>query len=96
MEAAMRPTSPARTLGRLATALVGGTLGMGTPGPALAAVITVTSTGDTIAVDGFVTLREALTAANTNAGSGDAPTGTPGLDEIRFNIAGLPGTRSSR
>jgi hypothetical protein len=45
--------------------------------PALAAIITVTGTGDTIAVDGFVTLREALTAANTNAASGDAPAGAP-------------------
>jgi hypothetical protein len=56
------------------------------------AVITVTGTGDTIAVDGFVTLREAITAANTNAASGDAAAGDPGLDTIKFNIFGLPGT----
>lgn len=56
------------------------------------ATITVTGTGDTIAIDGFVTLREALTAANTDAISGDAPAGSVGLDTINFNIAGLPGT----
>lgn len=56
-----------------------------------AATITVTGTGDTIAVDGFVTLREAITASNTDAISGDAPAGS-GTDTIEFNIAGLPGT----
>ncbi|HBB95280.1 MAG TPA: hypothetical protein DC054_07795 [Blastocatellia bacterium] len=55
---------------------------------ASAKTITVTGTGDTIAVDGVVTLREAITAANTNAASGDAPAGDPGLDVINFNIAG--------
>lgn len=53
-----------------------------------ARTITVTSTGDTIAVDGVVTLREAITAANTNAASGDAPAGDPGQDVIKFNIPG--------
>ena len=53
-----------------------------------AAVITVTGTNDTIAVDGVITLREAITAANTNQPSGDAPGGDPGLDVIKFNIAG--------
>src|SRR4051794_20063200 len=54
-------------------------------------VITVTGTGDTIAVDGVVTLREALTAANTDAAAGDAPAGQAGpgtVDLIKFNIAG--------
>jgi FG-GAP-like repeat len=50
------------------------------------AVITVTGTGDTIAVDGVITFREALTAANTNAPAGDAPAGDPGLDTIHFNL----------
>jgi FG-GAP-like repeat len=50
------------------------------------AVITVTGTGDTIAVDGVVTLREALQAANTNAPAGDAAAGDPGLDTINFNL----------
>src|SRR6266576_4114605 len=55
---------------------------------ASAKTITVTGTGDTIAVDGVVTLREAITAANTNATAGDAPAGDPGLDTINFNIPG--------
>jgi hypothetical protein len=56
------------------------------------ATLTVTSAADTIAVDGVVTLREALTAASTNAVSGDAPAGDVGLDTIVFNIpvAGTP------
>src|SRR5437588_2872082 len=54
----------------------------------LLATITVTGTGDTIANDGIVTLREAITAANTNAASGDAPAGNAGLDTIAFNIPG--------
>jgi hypothetical protein len=52
------------------------------------AILTVTGTGDAIAVDGVVTLREAITSANTNAnvnadvvGDGDY-----GTDTIRFNI----------
>jgi hypothetical protein len=52
-------------------------------------VITVTGTGDTIAADGVVTLREAIIAANTNADpSGDTMPGSPGLDTITFNIPG--------
>ena len=39
---------------------------------ALLTTITVGGIGDTIANDGVVTLREAITAANTNAASGDA------------------------
>jgi uncharacterized repeat protein (TIGR01451 family) len=54
----------------------------------LLATITVTDTGDAIALDGVVTLREAITAANTNAASGDAPAGEVGLDTIAFNIPG--------
>ena len=55
---------------------------------ASAKTITVTGTGDTIAVDGVITLREAMTAANFNSASGDAPAGDPGLDTIKFNIPG--------
>ncbi|WZO96430.1 hypothetical protein EP7_003423 [Isosphaeraceae bacterium EP7] len=55
----------------------------------LLATITVTGTGDTIAADGIVTLREAITAANTDDVSGDAAAGSPGLDTIAFNIAGV-------
>src|SRR5690349_9744931 len=55
----------------------------------LLATITVTGTGDTIANDGVVTLREAITAANTNADpSGDTTPGDPGPDTIAFNIPG--------
>jgi hypothetical protein len=54
----------------------------------LLTTITVTGVGDTIADDGVVTLREAITAANTNAPSGDAPAGTAGLDTIAFDIPG--------
>jgi hypothetical protein len=53
-----------------------------------AAVLTVTGTGDAIAVDGLVTLSEAITAANTNLPAGDSPAGDPGLDTIAFNIDG--------
>src|SRR5262249_38898186 len=52
------------------------------------AIITVTGTGDAIAVDGLVTLREAITAANTNAASGDTSAGAPGTDTIQFKIPG--------
>jgi hypothetical protein len=58
-------------------------------GRVLLATIVVTGTGDTIADDGIVTLREAITAANTNAASGDAPAGDTGLDAIAFNIPGV-------
>src|SRR4051794_9650870 len=55
----------------------------------LLATITVTGTGDTIADDGAVTLREAITAADTNADpSGDTTPGDPGPDTIAFNIPG--------
>jgi len=53
---------------------------------AVPAVIAVTGGGDNIAVDGVVTLREAIEAANTNAPVGDAPAGDAGLDTIRFNL----------
>src|SRR5262249_61816736 len=53
----------------------------------LLATITVTGTGDTIAKDGVVTLREAITAANTNADpSRDTMPGDPGPATIAFNI----------
>jgi hypothetical protein len=55
----------------------------------LLSTITVTGTGDTIANDGVVTLREAITAANTNAApSGDTTPGDPGPDTIAFDIPG--------
>jgi uncharacterized repeat protein (TIGR01451 family) len=57
-------------------------------GRLLLATIVVTGTGDNIADDGIVTLREAITAANTNAASGDAAAGDIGLDTIDFDIPG--------
>ena len=66
--------------------------------PAQAATITVTSTGDTIALDTFATLREAITSINNQADVNADVTlnrvgnyaslggGTP--DVINFNIAG--------
>jgi hypothetical protein len=53
-----------------------------------AATLTVTGTGDTIAVDGLVTLREAIMAADTDSPIGDSPAGTTGFDVIWFNISG--------
>src|SRR5687768_2392789 len=52
------------------------------------ATLTVTGTGDTIAVDGAVTLREAITSANNNASVNDdvVADGDYGPDTIRFNI----------
>ncbi len=46
----------------------------------------VTSLADNIEVDGMVTLREAITAANTNTAVGDAPPGVlGGTDAIAFD-----------
>ena len=55
--------------------------------------ITVNSTADAAADDGACTLREAITAANTNTASGamanECPAGAAGLDIIEFEIAGV-------
>src|SRR5687767_8182520 len=62
--------------------------------PASAATITVNSTTDTVANDGACTLREALTAANTNTASGGmagecaAGSTAPTVDAIGFAIPG--------
>jgi hypothetical protein len=55
-----------------------------------AATITVTDMGDTVAVDGLVTLREAITSANNNANvnADVVAVGPYGTDTINFNIAG--------
>lgn len=51
------------------------------------AVITVTSAADNTTLDGLVTLREAIIAANADADGGDVvATGTYGADVIKFNI----------
>jgi CSLREA domain-containing protein len=58
------------------------------------AIITVTSTADTAASDGVCTLREAITANNTNTPSGgvagECPAGMPSptVDTIAFAITG--------
>ena len=56
------------------------------------ATITVTSTADTASNDGLCTLREALTAANTNLASGiaagECAKGDAGPDVIHFNVSG--------
>lgn len=53
---------------------------------AWSATITVTSTGDTIAVDGGCTLREAITTANNNAAINADCTPGSGADTIQFTI----------
>jgi hypothetical protein len=61
------------------------------PVSARAATVTVTGTGDTIAVDGSVTLREAITSINAgaNANADVVAVGVYGTnDTIAFNIAG--------
>lgn len=59
-----------------------------------ASTITVNSTADTTADDGECTLREAITAANTDTASGvtggECIAGS-GADTIEFNITGTPG-----
>lgn len=54
-----------------------------TPVPnAHAATITVTTTADNLTVDGQCSLREAITAANTNTAVDTCTAGDPGLDTI--------------
>lgn len=62
------------------------------PTPAQATAIAVTGNHDTIAADGFCTLREAVVAANTNAAVNECTAGEAGLDVINlqattYNIA---------
>ena len=56
----------------------------------LLATVTVTGTGDTIAEDGKVTLREAIISANNNASINVdiVPVGAYGSDTINFKIPG--------
>jgi hypothetical protein len=59
--------------------------------PAFAATITVTGTGDTVALDGVVTLREAIMSINAGASvnADVVPVGAYGTaDTINFNISG--------
>lgn len=47
----------------------------------------VDTTADVVATDGFVSLREAIQAANTNAVAGDAAAGTADGDSITFDVS---------
>lgn len=60
---------------------------------AVPATLTVTGTGDTIAVDGFITLREAITSVNAgaNVNADVSASGYGSNDTIEFNISGTPG-----
>lgn len=63
----------------------------GLAGSVRAATVTVTGTGDTVAVDGSVTLREAITSINgaANVNADVVAVGAYGTsDTIAFNIAG--------
>ncbi len=89
----MKKTAGTRSVPYLQTvaALFSCFLALAAMGPvAEAATITVTGTGDTIAVDGSVTLREAITSANNNAdvNADVVAVGVYGTDTIKFNIAG--------
>ncbi len=53
--------------------------------PARAAVIPVTTTADTIAVDGLCSLREAVLAANADATTGDCTAGS-GADVVSLGV----------
>lgn len=55
-----------------------------------ASSMTVTTLDDTIAADGFCSLREAMTNANNNdqSGSTECTAGTAGLDTITFSVVG--------
>jgi len=55
---------------------------------ATAAVLTVTTASDALAADGDCSLREAITAANTNAAVNECPAGEASLDIIGFAIPG--------
>ena len=58
---------------------------------AAANTITVNTTADTSAVDGSCSLREAITAANTNAAVNECSAGSSGSDTIEFNLgSGTP------
>ena len=74
----------------LAALLAVAALSVGAPSVAQAATITVDSTTNTVADDGLCTLREAITAANTDTASGatagECPAGS-GADTIELGVA---------
>ncbi|MEM1180291.1 MAG: CSLREA domain-containing protein [Acidobacteriota bacterium] len=81
----MIPTQ-SRSTARVAVLLAACALPLIYCAPANAATITVTTTADVIAVDGLCSLREAVTAANTNLPFSDCPTGeaVPAIDVIEL------------
>jgi fibronectin-binding autotransporter adhesin len=79
---------------RLAVILGGALLLLlGSAGAAQAAAIVVNSTADNVAVDGSCTLREAISAANTDAAV-DGCTAGSGADTITFSVNGTITLRS--
>jgi CSLREA domain-containing protein len=78
-----RLTAPALFIACLFAALAGGS--------ANSTTITVNGTADVVANDGQCTLREAITAANMNAPSGECTAGeiAPTIDAIEFVIPGV-------
>ena len=72
----------------VAALLFSGMIAVG--GPAFAATITVNTTDDELNSDGDCSLREAITAANTNAGVDGCPAGQAGptIDVITFGVTG--------
>ncbi|MCU1228272.1 MAG: alkaline phosphatase [Acidobacteria bacterium] len=60
---------------------------------ATAATITVTSLNDGVGIDGLCSIREAILAANTNVAVNECTAGTPGHDDIAFNIISGSGVR---
>ncbi|MEM6796446.1 MAG: CSLREA domain-containing protein, partial [Acidobacteriota bacterium] len=81
----MIPTQ-SRSSARVAVLLAACALPITGAPPAHAATIAVTTTADVIAVDGLCSLREAVTAANTNLPFNDCPTGEagPAIDVIEL------------
>ncbi|MEM7516094.1 MAG: hypothetical protein AAF368_04105, partial [Planctomycetota bacterium] len=81
----MIPTQP-RSTARVAVLLAACVLPLMGVATSNAATIAVTTTADVIAVDGLCSLREAVTAANTNLPFSDCPTGeaVPAIDVIEL------------
>jgi len=65
------------------------------PTAAHAASIVVNTTDDELNGDGDCSLREAITAANTNAAVGACSAGTPGADTLTFSVIGTITLNSS-
>ena len=75
-----------RRIGRIAG--LAGVVGATLTAPAIATDYVVNTTADVVAADGFVSLREAIQAANTNAAVNEAAAGEADGDTI--TIGGVP------